>query len=693
MMVELVSHGVATLAFLGLGLVLLWNRRPTGLRLAVVLASFLTAIWAGLRAYIAYTGNSIGFSFFANSETIRMAGWLTVLLILQHRSLGLREKPGSILTVAATLGFIVALQAGIGTAVSDATVLEGHSFIAQLFTGSRMLVAIAGLVLLHNLYVGANTRHSLSFRLLAVGLALIFVYDLNIYTLKFLLGHRNEALLSLRGTVNALAAPLIFMSIRHERPGRFMLSRRAAFQTASFAVIGLYLILMSLIAYGLRLTGGDWGPLLQAAFMAVTLSLGTLVLLSQRFRAKLRVLIAINFYRYRYDYRLEWLRFIETIDATGDSQSPFRERLIEAVVTVLESPGGALLEISPGEGFQPSATWGWNNLHIDNIDAQDPLLTFMAEAGRIINFNDLKEGVATRNQPAILKFPDWAEKVPDLWLAIPLIRRDELLGLLLLRQSFAPRSLNWEDYNLLRTLGRQSASYLAESAIQTRLDEARSFDEYHRRFAFVMHDLKNLVSQLSLLARNAERHADNPEFQKDMISTLQASVGKMSDLLRMVGRESGNLTNTGEAVEVVDLNDLLSTVAAAARRAYTNISVENSESSLPVKGEPGRLEYMFTHLVQNAVDASPNGKPITIRLNEGSAAANVQIEDQGTGMSASFIRNELFQPFHSTKEGGFGIGVFEAREIARAHGGDIQVRSTPEVGTTFSVVLPLVEDR
>src|SRR5690606_3473343 len=100
---------------------------------------------------------------------------------------------------------------------------------------------------------------------------------------------------------------------------------------------------------------------------------------------------------------------------------------------------------------------------------------------------------------------------------------DRLVGAVLLARPEIGRQLDWEDFDLLRIVGRQVASYLAEAQSQEALSEARRFDEFNRRFAFIMHDIKNLVSQLSLVARNAERHADNPEFRVDMVATLKNS--------------------------------------------------------------------------------------------------------------------------------------------------------------------------
>ena len=108
-----------------------------------------------------------------------------------------------------------------------------------------------------------------------------------------------------------------------------------------------------------------------------------------------------------------------------------------------------------------------------------------------------------------------------------------------------------------------------------------------------------------------------------------------------------------------------------------------------VAGDVDQIEQLFLHLIQNAIDASSADAPIRVVATNTGNEVIVRIEDKGKGMSARFIRNELFQPFRSTKPGGFGIGAYEAREIARAHGGRLEVISREGVGTTFTVVLPL----
>lgn len=694
------SHAAAAASFALLGVILLLRRAPTTVRLAVVLAAFLTAFWAfGHLIVVQFGAEAFPVSRF---ETLRTAAWVGVLLLLQRRSLGLASNPQHSFMIALGFGFLVSLQLLLSIMFQVQVVnlpLALQPPTALLMVASRLVMAIAGLVLLHNLFVNSGRDGGVSFRLFAVALGVIFVYDLNLYTLQFLTGHVNHTLHDIRGAVDALAVPLIWLAMRHDGDGRFQLSRRAAFQTVSFSIIGTYLIAMSLLSYGLKMTGGNWGTLLQVTFIVVTLIAGSLVALSPRVRAELRVRIARNFYRYRYDYRVEWLNFIDKIDADKRDlrDAPFRERLIEAIADVLDCPGGALFEPTDAGDYAETARWGWSGLDVGNIAAGSALLLFFNDSGRIVEFDRLRRESAgpggadrTHGSHGILKLPEWAAADRAIWLGVPLVHRARLTGVLLLHRSLATHELNWEDFDLLRTLGRQGASYLQEARNQARLDEARSFEEYNRRFAFVMHDIKNVVSQLGLMARNARRHADNPEFQADMLATLDESVAKMRDLLQLMGRETAAPGEAGRAaVAPLDLAQLLTTVAAQLRRQHPALTLAGAEAPCPLMGDAARLEAMFTHLVQNAIDASTAEAPVAIELEPAPDRVRVRIHDQGHGMSADFIRNELFRPFRSTKGGGFGIGAYEAREIVRAHDGFLEVRSAVGAGTTFVISLPV----
>jgi len=677
----LVSHAIACFVFAALGLGA--ARRPSvgdwPSRLLIA-ASLATALWAFLFV-IAQTRGRFAYALLSPAETLRTALWGAFVVSLIVRSWTAQDRPRSSFTVAGSLGLVVVLQFGLD--LSGATRLAAGSSpnpLALLFLFSRMTVAIGGLVLVHNLYVNIAPSSRWSVRLLCIGLGGIFGYDLNLYSLQLLTGSFGVDLFNIRGLANALVVPLIAVSASRSHQWRIRLSRQVVFQSFSLVGIGGYLVAMSALGYGLRLVGGDWGRLLQISFIFAAAMLAAVVVFSGQFRAWARVQVNKHFFTSKYDYRQEQRRFVATLSAGEGADGTLAERVIQAVCAIVDSPGGALFTADAEEIFTIAARW--NRVLLDvRIALDDPLARYMGEQGRIVNLDELRVG---RGDHSGTPAPKWAAD-RRLWLIVPLIHLDRLNGFIVVERSLAARTLNWEDYDLLRTAGRQAASYIAESASQRALAEARKFDEFNRRFAFIMHDIKNVVSQLSLVARNASKHAGNPEFQADMVLTLNNSVGRMNDLLARLGAKAGSAT---ERPARIDLTKLLHEVAVRKQRLHSALEVR-ANGPMIVEADAGRLEAAFEHLAQNAIDASEPGDPITLSLAREDGMARVDVIDVGQGMAPDFVRDGLFAPFHSTKDGGFGVGAYEAREIVKGAHGRLSVVSQPGEGSVFTVLLPL----
>ncbi len=685
--VGLVSHLVAALGFASLaGTALWWRRNRASFGLAA--AALLTALWA-IVFVAAERGDPLALLWLSPTETMRTTAWVAFLVALLRPSWALDERTRLSFTIAGMLGFVVTLQMVLDLQGATFGMMVGSQSLAiKLFVISRLAVCVAGLVAVHNLYVYSGASENNAGRMLALGVGAILVYDLNLYTLTFLLGQPSRDLYNIRGAANVVALPFMLTIARNSWFARVQLSRQVVFHTLSFSMIGVYLIAMALLAYGLRLAGGNWGLLFQVTFLFATIAIGVVVIVSKRFRAVMRVQIAKNFFTYKYDYRQEWPRFIATVSQTGAILGSLHERVIQAICTVVDSPGGILF-IPDDNNLVPVADWHLKVAQVAVIGRTSGLACYLADRQRIVDFDGLR---AEQPEYDGVGVPDWVVANRRMWLAIPLIHLDSLAGVLVVERSLVDRSLNWEDFDLLRTLGRQAASYIAESSTQVALDEAAKFDEFNRRFAFIIHDIKNLVSQLSLVARNADRHADNPAFRADMVTTLNNSVGKMNDLLaRLSPRVAGCQESFAQRLAIADL---VEQAVATKRLVHPNLSLAllpnaQSVASLCVVGDTGRIEQLLLHLVQNAIDASNPGTPINISVSQTPEEAIITIADRGVGMSARFIREELFRPFHSTKAGGFGIGAYEAREIARAHGGRLDVESQEGEGTMFSIRLPL----
>jgi putative PEP-CTERM system histidine kinase len=667
------SHALAAALFAAL---MVWRlgeaaRQPAQRLLAGAFA--VTACWAWLTA-VAASGPVVGFA-----ESARNLLWVTLLYSLssagEDRQHGLRLVYGA---VAAVLG--LQLIAGILQLVSPGGTIAETSLVL------RITSAAGALVLVHNLYGQAAPASRSHIRLAMLGLALMWTYDLNLYTIAYLGSSTAERLADWRGLVVALTAPLFAFALRGEGGWRIRLSRAATFQSLSLLAICAYLALMAILATALRGSTVNWSAALMIGLLAAMTVAAMVVIPSARARGWLKVKLAKHLFEHRYDYRTEWLRFTETLGRAGAEAPPLSERIVKAFADIADTSGGVLLVSDGSRGAAVAASWNWlaANPPAEELEKAGEFWTQVEANGRIIDFEALRGGWASARDKA-LHVPQWALDDRSVWAGIPLLYQQRLFGIVLLAAPEYRRALDWEDFDLLRTAGNQAASSLAEALSQEALGQAQRFEEFNRRFAFILHDIKNLVSQLSLLARNAERHADNPEFRADMVATLQSSVGKMNELLARLAPHSPSRV---QRIEAQSLRPIL-TAAIAAKRRDREIQLLG-DSSLAATVDAGALEQAVGHLLQNALDAS-SAAPVTVRVSHDAQNVAIAIADKGIGMDGDFVRNRLFQPFASTKSGGFGIGAFEARALVTAMGGRITVDSRPGDGSTFTILLPATQ--
>ncbi len=669
------SHALAAAMFASL---LIWRlaagARQPGHRL--LLGAFaLTACWAWLEAI------DPGGLLSRYAETARNLVWVGLLYSL-YASTGDGRQRG-VNFVYAAVSAVLGLQF-ITTAL---LLYSPGAAVEQTGVILRITAAAGSLVLVHNLYGQAapSSRSNIRFAMLA--LTLCWAYDLNYYTIAYINKAAAGGLGDYRGLALALTAPLFALAARHEDDWRIRLSRAATFQSLSLLTICAYFAVMAILATALQGAGAGWLRSLSTALLALMVVAAMVLVPSQRARSWAKVKIAKHFFEHRYDYRTEWLRFTETLGSSGDSARPLGERVIKAFADILDAPGGLLLERDSSGVPVTGAALNWEGRTAADADigAVHSFWEMLAARARIIELDGIREGWSRGEDNQAV--PRWMLDEAAAWIAVPLVHQNKAVGIVLLAAPDYRRPLDWEDFDLLCTAGRQAASSLAEAQGERALSNAQRFEEFNRRFAFILHDIKNLVSQLSLLARNAERHADNEEFRADMIATLKSSIGKMNDLL---ARLSPDAAARSQRVQPQPLRDILAAAIAGHQGQHQIRLLGDSGEWASV--DAAALEQAISHLLRNAIEASPERKPITVRVDRNGDEIAIAICDQGKGMDAEFVRSRLFQPFASTKETGFGIGAFEAQTLVTAMGGRISVESRPGKGSQFTIHLAAAEE-
>ena len=673
-----VGYGLAALAYLGLtGLIVAsWRRRSQG-RLLVA-ATGLSAVWGAFSAFSA--AGLIPVRLDMAAEVARNGAWLTLLLYILH----LRLPAGA--SLPAPLRLIRTLSIALVVALLLASVYPffapGQPVLARWASNlGLVMLTVMGLVLTEQVYRSTRPEDRWAIKFLCLGLGGLFVYDFYLYANAALFNAIDAQVWAARGYVAALVTPLIAVSAARnpEWAAPVGLSRSMAFHTASLLAAGIYLILMASAGYYLRLFGGEWGDVVQTVFIFAAAMVLVLLMFSGTLRARLRVFLSKHFFSYRYDYREEWLNFTRTL-TEGAPGEQLCERAVEALARLLESPGGALWMREGGAGYQRASHWNWADLQ-GTEPADAPFVQWLASKQWVVDLDEMK---VRRDLYGDLDAPAWLQRAGDAWLVVPLMLHDELLGFVVLKHSLGNVTFNWEVSDLLKVAARQAAAHLAQMRASNQLIVARQFESFNRTTTFVIHDLKNLIAQLSLLLANAEKHKHNPEFQADMLDTVENAVARMNKVLAQLRR--GNDATEAQSVALADiLNE-----AAASKQAFKLRPVlELPPGSLRVRAERDRLTRAIGHLLQNALEATPPTGQVTLRGFESAGQAIIEILDTGIGMDDEFIRTRLFQPFDSTKGAGMGIGAYECRETLRALGGTIEVDSTPGSGTRFRLSLPL----
>lgn len=560
---------------------------------------------------------------------------------------------------------------------------ENTAALADFIKIFRLVFSIFSLVLIEKLFFGVVSDDRWKLKPMAIGLSSIFIFDLYLYSEGILFGNIDADAYAVRGFVHALVVPFLFISLasRSRNNFRFKLSKNTVLNSLALTLSGAYLITIASVGYYIKFFGGDWGRALQVALVYISLLGFTVVLFSNKYRSKIKVYIEKNFFHYIYDYREEWLKFTNVL-ASQNSELEMSEKIIKAFSNILNSPSGTLWVRKSKDGaFNQVAQI--NQKHNYLIEAAgSSLCRYMHSSGRVIDIEQY------RLQPKIygvMQLPDWVNICPNLWLIIPLLAGEELIGFCTLDKPKNPVSVNWEVNDLLKMAGRQAAGFLVQIQATEALLESRKFAAFNRMSAFVVHDLKNIVTQLSLMMRNSQRLLSNPEFQNDMLLTVDNSLVRMRQLMRQLHEGAASATPFAG----VDVKVLLEGLVARAKQSGREIEGQFRGSAF-VAGQADRLERVLGHLIQNALEATEAGGYVQVSLASVNGKALIVLRDTGCGMSPEFVATRLFKPFQTTKPHGMGIGAYECFQYVQELEGSIHVDSAPGAGTTLTLQLPLL---
>ncbi len=673
------GYSINAISYLLLALLLLisWKKKFLGgLLLAAVV---IQVIWAVLIVYHLFV-HPLPEYVLLISEDVRLIAWVVFLLeIIRHGTESGKNRKYFLFTYGAiSIAFVITL---VFEYLGNIQLLVANHFYTYIYD---LLLATFGLLLTEHFYRNSKQDKRWSIKFLCIGIGMLFAYDLYMYSHATLFEGINASLWNARGFVNVVIVPLFAISAARNPNWSFnvFVSRQIVFYSSGLFAIGIYLTIMAVGGYYVKIYGGIWGREAQIIFLAGAIVILFVILSSGALRAKIKIFLNKHFYENKYDYREEWMGFIQKL-AHIESPKYLKEQILQTVAMIMHSRG-ALLYLKNEDAYRCIAAWNADATDI-SFDDQSPLVNFLNNREWIIDLHELKD--RPQNYPE-LQIPDDLLSAQS-WLIIPLKHYYDLIGFIVLLEPFVKVNINWEDRDLLKAIGKQVSSYVAFMIATETLAEAEKFSAFNRLSAYVVHDMKNSVAQLDLIVKNAEKHQENQEFIADSFLTVANVVDRMKRMLNQLKRIDLQKMDAKR----VDVGHVLKTVVKKCSDRLPQPTLMSDNDSVFIFTEADRFMNVLEHLVTNAQDATDDEGKIIIRSFRQDKDILIEIEDTGSGMSQDFITNHLFKPFDTTKgNAGMGVGVFEAKEFVKYYGGQLNVQSKPGIGTMFTITLPVYNE-
>ncbi|WDE08428.1 PEP-CTERM system histidine kinase PrsK [Thalassomonas viridans] len=666
------GYSLGAVAFFVFSLLLVAARNHTVIARWILFSTLVTVVANLVAAVQIKLGFSLQYVMLA--DAVKIASWSVLILSCNVEVKTIRELLFSF-HVRQYLGIWGVLM--LVCAVANNWLNYSYEYLFLLF----VLLNLWVLVLLEQLYRSADLQVRWAIWPLVIALASMAIFDFVLYAQATMVEGIDFDFWYSRGFISTMMMPLLLITTRRINNGavRVFVSRNVVFYSSILMIAGLYLLMMAFAGYVINYIGGEWGTLISIIFLILGGVVLAVLLITESLRRKLKVFIAKNFFANKYEYRDEWLNLIETLETT--SAESHYQMATRIMMSKLNLDGGAIAKRVTDLQFKVEYAEG---LALeDDFNQQLVLLSqYCQSQGWIV---DIQEYV---NSPGLypelsLDVEIWLEK--KIALVVPIFIGRAFYGMFILSGHEDVKPLNWEDRDLMFAISKQLGNFLSLHEANDKLAESKQFDAFNRMSAFLVHDLKNVQAQLTLITTNAQKHRDNPAFIDDVFETVESATERLNKVLSQLR----NKQLVQSQSKVVDIGELLDKVVQQCNVREPKVSVEQSQQcQMPLDGET--FFSILNHLIQNAQEATKSDGWVKVSLVADDKQARVTISDNGTGMSEEFINKRLFKPFDTTKgNAGMGIGVFEAKQFMHSIAGKIDVASEEGRGTEFCLTLPI----
>ena len=311
---------------------------------------------------------------------------------------------------------------------------------------------------------------------------------------------------------------------------------------------------------------------------------------------------------------------------------------------------------------------------------------------------------ASHDHEAVARLLRWGGKHDEaaegaiLWA--PLQHDGELLGLL----KIAARStgaLGAPEAAGVERVVRHLASVIHNArralSMEERIIEAEKKHAMADLARAISHDVKNAIGAILPLAQQAREEIETGTAKTEVLAQDLAQIEQSAQICQRIfdgmlqlARSESRPSGTASLTRALD--GTLSILGARIKRAGVTLEMKVHDSLPEVGTSLGGLEQVFLNLFTNALDAMPAGGRLKVQARQAGPRVEVRIADSGAGMSPDELKR-IHEPFYTTKQEGFGLGLAICRSILWESDGEMSVDSQPGRGTTVTVALPVAGEK
>ncbi len=521
-------------------------------------------------------------------------------------------------------------------------------------------------------------------------LGMAMILGVKIYTLsQLLLFSTYDPSLSRLATLGVIVGCAL-IAIGHFRSGFGEIDlypSRAVLQgSLTIILAGGYFLIVGVLAQVVAMMGGIASFQAQALVVLLGLVGLTVLLLSDRFRTGLQRFVSRHFQRAEHDFRKIWTEFTRRTSSVLD-EGTLGVNAAEVISANFHVLGVSVFRVATDPPSLNCLSSTEKQRAQTQFDFEENWISEIRTLGRPFNLEDEKNAWADAlRRVCPTKFEHGGDRV-----VVPLVASEQLVGMVVLADRVNGVSYSHEEMDLLACIGDQLAAAFLNCALTEKVLQAKELEAFQTISTFFVHDLKNAANSLNLTLQNLPVHFDDPEFRVDAVKTVGRTVERINQMILKLSslRHELQLRRTLCRLDLL-CDEVLDGLDSEMRNGGT---IRRDLQVVPeIALDLEAMHSVVTNLVVNAREAmdGPGDIRVATRLENGRLALTVA--DEGSGMSADFIKNQLFRPFHSTKTKGLGIGMFQCKKIVEAHQGSIAVESAPEHGTCFTILLPISPD-